>query len=62
MLEVPLIERSTVTEIRNHVTKFSNEVFGERPKTEGEGGIRTPLDRFCRPTHNRSATSPHEEN
>src|SRR3972149_1642819 len=25
----------------------------------GEEGIRTPIDRLCRPTHNHSATSPY---
>ncbi len=58
MLELPLIEKSGITEFRNVVTKNSNAEAILYQKLKGEEGIRTPIDSLCRRTHSRSATSP----
>ncbi len=61
MLELPIVQGSGVTDFGNTVTEFSNTTDQNIQFFTGEGGSRTPLDRLCRPTHNRSATSPQSE-
>jgi hypothetical protein len=46
-LELPLIQNSNVTEIRNYVTKFSNDVFHECGKLKVPEGVEPPCISFA---------------
>ncbi|MGI0057526.1 MAG: hypothetical protein ACREAK_09175, partial [Nitrosarchaeum sp.] len=53
--EFPLLEERGITEFYNGITKFNNGGDIITQNFGGEEGIRTPIDRLCRPTHNHSA-------
>lgn len=57
-VELLLLEKRGITEFYNSITENNNGVEKKMLIYSGEGGIRTPIDRLCRPTHSRSATSP----
>jgi hypothetical protein len=45
--ELPLIQNSSVTEIRNYVTKFSNDVFHYHEKLKVPEGVEPPCISFA---------------
>ena len=57
-VELPLLEKRGIAEFYNGITENHNGNYIITQNFEGEEGIRTPIDRLCRPTHNHSATSP----
>ena len=45
--DLPLLQNSSVTEIRNYVTKFSNDVFHECEKSKVPEGVEPPCISFA---------------